>query len=111
MGVPFWTLKELAMSDQTMMTLFLCKVKASGLCGMVNLKEVDPLQSNQYSQLLRQSTSFIICLGPIPYDGVARKVVVTLHPALTSIMMIFAGAGIAFAIVCLVFSFAYRNAR
>ena len=53
----------------------------------------------------------ISCLGTIPYDGVPREEIITIHPAVSSIYIILACAGIGFAIACLVFNFVYRTAK
>ena len=47
----------------------------------------------------------------IPYDGVARREIVTVHPALTAVYTVLACAGIVFAIACLIFNYVYRNAK
>ena len=57
------------------------------------------------------ANTFMIDTGSIPYDGVARKEIVTVHPAISSIFVALACAGIAFTIACLIFNFIYRNAK
>lgn len=57
------------------------------------------------------SYRYLLYLGLIPYDGVAGEVIVTVHPAVTSVYMILACAGIAFAIACLIFNYIYRKTR
>ena len=47
----------------------------------------------------------------IPYDGVPREEIVTIHPAVTSVYIILASAGIVFAIACLIFNFVHRTAK
>ena len=47
----------------------------------------------------------------IPYDGVPRKEILTVHPALTAIFIIVGSVGILFAIACLIFNIICRNAK
>ena len=49
--------------------------------------------------------------GIIPYDGVPREEIVTVHPALPAVYITLSCAGIVFAIACLIFNFVYRNAK
>ena len=49
--------------------------------------------------------------GFAPHDGVAKEQIVTVHPALTGVFSSLASAGIAFATLCLVFNFVYRNEK
>ena len=55
--------------------------------------------------------SFYVAIGSIPYDGVARKEILTVHPALTSIIMILACAGVLFTVACLIFNFIFRSRK
>lgn len=57
------------------------------------------------------SYHYLLYLGLIPYDGVASEVIVTVHPAVTSVYMILACAGIAFAFACLIFNYINRKTR
>ncbi len=50
-------------------------------------------------------------IGLIPYDGVPREEIVTIHPALTGVYVTLACVGIAFAIACLIFNFICRNEK
>lgn len=49
--------------------------------------------------------------GPVPYDGVPLKENATYHTAVTVIFMLLACAGIALAVVCLIFNFIYRKSK
>jgi hypothetical protein len=49
--------------------------------------------------------------GLVPYDGVALKVTATYHTAVTVLFMLLACAGIAWAVVCLIFNFKFRNSK
>lgn len=49
--------------------------------------------------------------GSIPYDGVPKKEIATVHIAITCLYFVLAFAGIAFAIACLIFNFIYRNQK
>ena len=49
--------------------------------------------------------------GIIPYDGVPREEIVTVHLALPAVFITLGCTGIAFAIACLIFNFVYRNAK
>ncbi len=57
----------------------------------------------------------MICItdipGSIPYDGVANKELVTVHPAISGIYLTFACTGIVFAIACLIFNLINRDAK
>ena len=49
--------------------------------------------------------------GTIPYDGVPDEVEVHTSLALAVVIYILAAAGVVFAIVCLVFNFAFRQRK
>ena len=49
--------------------------------------------------------------GILPYDGVPKEEIVTVHPALPAVYITLSCVGIAFAIACLIFNFVYRNAK
>ena len=53
----------------------------------------------------------IYCIDGIPYDGEPEVEVVTVHPALTALVLILTTAGVIFAIACMIFNFVYRNRR
>ena len=55
--------------------------------------------------------TFTSIIGRIPYDGVAREEIVTIHPAITAFYVLLASAGIIFAVACIIFNFLYRNAK
>ena len=53
----------------------------------------------------------LVLNGSIPYDGVPLKNIATVHPALTTVCILVASAGIMFTVISLVFNFIYRNAK
>ena len=61
------------------------------------------------------SLYFYLCMfylsGLVPYDGVPREAWVTVHPAVVTLFMILAAAGIALAIACLIFNFYFRKSK
>ena len=54
---------------------------------------------------------FFIADGIVPYDGVPIEVEVHASLALAVVIYILAAAGVVFAIVCLVFNFAFRQRK
>ena len=64
--------------------------------------------------LIQLSVLMLVCLfvsGTIPYDGVPRKEIVTVYPAVPAVCITLGCVGIAFAIACLIFNFIFRNAK
>jgi hypothetical protein len=47
----------------------------------------------------------------VPYDGEPELEVLTVHPALTALVLTLTVAGTTFAIACMIFNFVYRNRR
>lgn len=47
----------------------------------------------------------------VPYDGVPDDEIVTVHIALTVVIVLLATAGVVFAIVCICFNFIFRKRR
>ena len=72
-------------------------------CGKVHIR-------NQSTSLSCNIKSFLTG-GIIPYDGVPREEIVTVHPALPAVYINLGCTGIMFAIACLIFNFLCRNAK
>ena len=61
--------------------------------------------------IISSESSLQLSIGTPPYDGVAIKVMATVHLAVTSTFIILACAGITLAIACLIFNFKYRKTK
>ena len=47
----------------------------------------------------------------IPYDGVPRQEVVSIHPSLTAIVALLVAAGLTFSVVCILFNMIFRKRK
>ena len=47
----------------------------------------------------------------VPYDGVPRKELVTIHPALTALVSVLVAVGLVLSVVCLVFNIVFRKKK
>lgn len=47
----------------------------------------------------------------VPYDGVPRKELVTIHPALTAVVSLLVAVGLVLSIVCLLFNIMFRKKK
>ena len=56
-----------------------------------------------------ESFSRVYTDGMIPYDGVPEMAVATVHISISVIFGLLASVGIAFALICLIFNFYFRN--
>ena len=73
-------------------------------------------QSVQFGEVIKSVRFFFAqCLnfsdGLIPFDGMPTVMLVHTHLALAVVIYILAAAGVVFAIVCLVFNFAFRQRK
>ena len=64
-----------------------------------------------YTHFLTFSILPFVSGGEPPYDGVPIEEVVSVDLSLTVIFSVLATVGIAFAVVCLVFNFIFRNKK